>query len=116
MEIKAKINEMKANAKKKAWEICHDGTIWYYNHEEDVRKMAPIVVGALTVAGKAAWKNHKYNKEIRDIACRHYDRRLDEYFYSTRPLKANEVLKLAEMYNAKISKGEALRAMGLLRY
>lgn len=60
-------------------------------------------------------RQHNRNEEKRARECSHYDRRDDEWYESRRKLKSSEKLKLREMYEAGISKGEALKRMHLLK-
>lgn len=105
--FKEKWNAFKWNTKEKinnAIQYCVDNP-----------QVAVGVVTGLAFIGKKAIKGLEQNREIKITECRHYDRRADEYYYSKRPLKASEKLRLEREYREGRSKGEILKSMGLLK-
>lgn len=111
-----KIEEAKFKAKVKTMEACDQAKVFYRDHEAEIRKWAPIVASGTIATVRVAYRNHKRHAETIDLKCRHWDPRLGEYYWSKRPLRTGEKLKLDDLYSRGYSKGEALRTMGLLRY
>lgn len=111
-----KIEDAKFNAKVKTMEACDQIKIFYNDHETELRKWAPVIVSGTVATVRVAYRNHKRKAETIDLKCRHWDPRMGEYYWSKRPLRTAEKLKLDDLYSRGYSKGEALRTMGLLRY
>lgn len=89
---------------------------WIVENQETIKIVTPIVVSGLVAVGKHSMSARKQRKEDERLYCRHWDPREGEYYWSTRPLRANEKLELQNLYSRGMSKGEALRRMGLLKY
>lgn len=74
-----------------------------------------VVLGGAAKVGSKAIHNHTVNKELKEQACRVYDRGLGKFVYLRRPMKAAEELEL----EARKANGESIRAilkdMGLLK-
>lgn len=116
MDVKEKLNELKAKAADKAREIGNDAKRFYYDHEREVWYWGPrIVAGTIIVANTVAKTNRKHKEDDRKD-CGFYDPRKGTWYYSKRPLSEVEKLELDRLYDTGLSKGEALREMGLLRY
>ena len=92
-----------------------DAIRWCNEHPQGAFLVASTALGAGSYAGRKIFKRVEINKELKLLECRHYDRRTDEYWFSRRPLKTSEKLKLDKMYTAGYSKGEILQQMGLLK-
>ena len=88
---------------------------WANEHPQAAFFTVTTLVGGLSYGGKKIFKHVSVKKEIKLMECRHYDRRTDEYWFSRRPLKSTEKLQLEKYYQNGMSKGEALRRMGLLK-
>lgn len=88
---------------------------WANEHPQAAFFTATTIVGGVSYGGKKILKHAGLKKELKIAECRHYDRRTDEYWFSKRPLKTQEKLKLEKMYQSGYSKGEALQVMGLLK-
>lgn len=115
-KLNEKIEDAKFNAKVKCTEAADQIKIFYMDHETEIRKWAPVLVSGTVATVRVAYRNHKRKAETIDLKCRHWDPRLGEYYWSRRPLRTSEKLKLDDLYSRGYSKGEALRQMGLLRY
>ena len=89
---------------------------WIVENQETLKVVTPIVVSGLVAVGKHSMKARKVAKEEERLYCRHWDPREGEYYWSTRPLKAGEKIELQELYASGLSKGEALRRLGLLKH
>jgi hypothetical protein len=88
---------------------------WCREHPTEAVGLGSAGLGIGTFLIKKGIRSHEINKEWKLTQCRHYDNRTAQYWYSRRPLKTSEKLKLDELYNKGMSKGEALRQMGLLK-
>lgn len=85
--------------------------------DENKAIIIPIAIGAGTKIVRDGYRQHKINKESRELECRFYDRRTDSYSWSKRPLKPKERLILEKRYSEnRERKSEILREMGLLKY
>ena len=120
MNIKEKLEDVKMKSKEKIKDAARKAVFatekFYYDHEDEIRKWAPIVVPGAIGSVKLAMKHRKREEERRYADCRHWDPRKGTYYWSKRPLKSRELLELDRLYDQGYSKGEALRRMGLLRY
>ena len=105
---KRKVKDAAHNAKARA-------TTFYYNHEGDIKAIAPVVGGLLIVGAKGAIKDHRKQKERDEADSWHYDFRDHEWYESRRPLNNREKLELKRYYDAGMSKGDALKKMRLLK-
>lgn len=94
--------------KRKAVKFCKE-------HPQAAFFGATTIVGGMSYTGKKIFKHVGVKKELKLLECRHYDRRTDTYWFSKRPLKTAEKLKLEKMYESGYSKGEILQQMGLLK-
>lgn len=84
------------------------------DHEEEIKTVAPVAVPLGGMLVRSVLKQRKTQKELNMKKLWHYDPRDGEYYVSRRPLKSWEKLKLRELYESGMSKGEALRKMKLL--
>lgn len=91
---------------------------WVRDNKDVLIIVAPAVTVGFGTVGKIVSKaihNHSVNKELREQACRVYDRGLGKFVYLRRPMKAAEELE----FEARKANGESLRVilkdMGLLK-
>lgn len=77
--------------------------------------LGTVVVSCGTALVKEGWKDHRIRKEEDRRDSRVYDRRVDQYFETRRPLTNKEKAKLAERYGRGESKYEILKDMHLLK-
>lgn len=75
---------------------------------------AVVLKGATTIA-KDSYRNHKIQKEEDHRDSRIYDRKVDMWYETRRPLNNREKQKLAERYSAGESKYYILKDMHLLK-
>ena len=115
-KLKEKLDNMVQKGKEAVKGGINSACRAYYDHEADIRNWAPIIAAVGAVAVKKGLKTHKKNEEIRERECSHYDPRNHQWYDSRRPLTSKEKLKLDQMYESGISKGEALRRMKLLKW
>ena len=88
---------------------------WCVEHEDMVRKYAPMLVGICALAAKEGIRRAREDREYNKKACGHYDRRTAEWVWSTRKLTNSEAKILNRLYAEGYSKREILESLGLLR-
>lgn len=89
---------------------------WARDNEEVLKPVIPIVAGTIGFATREAIRGNRRRKEAREQACKHWCPRTSEWVYTRRPLKPAEQRRLSELYGSGMTKYEALKTMGLLRY
>lgn len=76
---------------------------------------AAVGIKSLTRGVNAIAKRSAVKREIKDRQTRFYDHRLGKYWYTKRPLKANEQLEVSRRKAAGESYGDIFRSMRLLK-
>lgn len=109
--FKEKVEAFKWNTKEKLGKAVQ----WASENPGAALTITSTVIGATAYTGKKLFKIAGENREIKLIQCRHYDPRTGENWFTKRPLKSHEQLKLDREYKEGLSKGEILLKMGLLR-
>lgn len=115
-EMKEIEKELKRR-KRKAWidDKIQKANQFYVEHEAGCKIGASVLLGGGALLGKEILRRSKLNHEFKTKACRHYDRRMDQYVWSKRALKADELKMLNRMYGNGMTKADALEALGLLK-
>ena len=109
--FKEKINYVLFKGQCKA----RSAVLWAEKNPEWALTIGTTAIGVIGYTGKKLLKMASLNKEMKALECRHYDRRACEYYYTKRPLKTAEKLRLDREYGEGKSKGEILLKMGLLK-
>lgn len=105
---KRKLKDMGHNLKARA-------VTFYYNHEQACKGGVVLVGGFLAKGVKDAFREHRKSKEHENASRWQYDFRDHEWYEAKRPLNNKEKSQLKEMYDAGMSKKDALKKMRLLK-
>ena len=103
-KIKEKVNEIKVK-------INH----FYLEHEEEIKVLAPAALAGGALLTRELVRRSRIKADFKMKNCRHYDRRMDQYVWSKRALKASELKIMNRMYANGATKADALEALGLLK-
>ena len=109
--VKEKFETFKWRVKQKKNEAIK----WCKEHPEYAFFAVTTAVGGISYGGKKIFNKVSAKREIRNLECRHYDRRTDTYWFSKRPLNTGEKLIMEKKYTEGLSKGEILHQLGLLK-
>ena len=103
-KIKEKLNQAKAWANR-----------FYMEHEDEIKTLGPAALAGGALLTRELIRRSRIKADFKMKNCRHYDRRMDQYVWSKRPLKASELKILNRMYSNGATKADALEALGLLK-